>query len=159
MKRGKPRDIVDLLLGFDEESLHWRQLVAEQAVILHSAVPSGSMSPRQRDIWARITHPELGDYVYEASTLYLRHGEDGKSVGIDRQTGYLHAITEMPVYTEAEWNAEQLLIEADGEARQPYSACPTEEVWVVRNGPGADDLTYWHNAIIRVIPLSRELFR
>lgn len=138
------------MLALDEASLAWRRMLTLLAHELHNAVLVGNPAPKVRRIYERISDPQVGDFVYESTTLR----RDDSEVWV-RGSGFLTAITDEPLCTDEQWEQykreEPYLTDED----RDYG---TERVWYVRYGPSEQDVCRWVNASFLVVPMNPDMF-
>ncbi|HWB34526.1 MAG TPA: hypothetical protein VHA75_00725 [Rugosimonospora sp.] len=144
--RGASRS--DYLLSLDEQAVAHRDALIAMAKHLKSACLVGNPAPVVQRMYERITHPQPGDLVVEATTLYRADPDTRiKSLGI------LVEHREEWWTTDEQWEADKA---EDGTLTEDDRL--TDHAWYVQYGPDPEDICRWVNCDFIVLPIEQRTF-
>lgn len=137
--RGEVRD--GGLLSLDDAALPARNLLVIVAHHLAGACLVGNPAPMVAGLSERIRNPQLGDLVYETSTLFRREHPGGNAFG------YLVEHRREWWSTDQDWAQE--LVDDPSIGDEPR---PVDTAWYVQYGPDPADICRWVNCEFHAIP-------
>lgn len=145
---GVDRD--DWLLELDTQALTHRDGLAAMAYLFHRATMVGNPAPIVAQMWERISQPQVGDLVIEATYWFPNRDEDHRL----KSLGLLVARREEWACSDEEW--------ARWEAEDPEAydgERPVErDAWYIQYGSKSGDICRWTNCTFLVAPIDRKAF-
>jgi hypothetical protein len=145
----------DDLLSLTEPAMHRRMALLNDALELWKSVLNGGLTESGRDLYLRMTKPEIGDLVIE--TIGMRYPARRDTQGDVRAVtcfGILLGIRIEWACTDEDWLRYQEEAAADGYP-MPDDARTTTEAAYVQYGPSAADICRWTNCSLIAPPVDR----